>query len=162
SASATSTTGGGRRARPDRAGRTRSCTTRRARASAAASPRIPRAAPAAASSSGIWCSCSTSRTRSAGERSCPRRTSTRAWAWDGLRRIVRRATRYGRRLGIEQAFLGSIVEAVIDRMGGHYPELLEGRQRIRSTIEDEEEAFSRTLRAGTAQLERLVAEAKAR
>src|SRR4030095_2925078 len=39
-----------------------------------------------------------------------------------LRRLIRRAIRYGRRLGIERTFLAEMVDAVIERMRSHYPE----------------------------------------
>ena len=79
-----------------------------------------------------------------------------------LRKIIRRAIRFGQRLGIEGPFLGRIVNAVIDRMAVHYPELRQEEARIRQVVENEEELFNRTLRAGTAQLERIIAEARAR
>ena len=79
-----------------------------------------------------------------------------------LRRITRRAIRYGRRLGIERPFLTDLVDAVVERMGGHYPELRTEAARIKHVLADEEELFSRTLQAGSAQIERLVQEARTR
>jgi alanyl-tRNA synthetase len=79
-----------------------------------------------------------------------------------LRKIIRRAIRFGRRLGIEEPFLGRIVNAVIDRMADHYSDLRREQARIRQVVENEEELFNRTLRAGTAQLERIVADTRAR
>jgi alanyl-tRNA synthetase len=79
-----------------------------------------------------------------------------------LRRITRRAIRYGRRLGIDRPFLTDLVDAVVERMGGHYPELRTEAARIKHVLADEEELFSRTLQAGSAQIERLVQEARAR
>jgi alanyl-tRNA synthetase len=78
-----------------------------------------------------------------------------------LRRIVRRAIRYGRRLGIQGPFLNHMVSAVIDRMRAHYPELSTDRDRIMQVLENEEALFDRTLRAGSAQLDRLIDEARA-
>ena len=78
-----------------------------------------------------------------------------------LRRIARRAIRYGRRLGIERPFLTDLVDAVVERMGHHYPELRTDRGRIKHVLAHEEELFSRTLQAGSAQIERLVEEARA-
>ncbi len=78
-----------------------------------------------------------------------------------LRRVVRRAVRYARRLGIEGPFLGRMVDAVVQRMGDAYPVLRSDQQRIVQVLENEEELFSRTLRAGSAQLERIIAEARA-
>jgi alanyl-tRNA synthetase len=79
-----------------------------------------------------------------------------------LRRIVRRAIRYGRRLGVERAFLLEVVDAVIQRMGAHYPELETQSGRIRQVLVTEEELFSRTLQSGSAQIERLIAQARAK
>ena len=79
-----------------------------------------------------------------------------------LRRIARRAIRYGRRLGIERSFLADLVDAVVERMGPHYPELQTEARRIKHVLGDEEELFDRTLQAGSAQIERLMSEARAR
>jgi alanyl-tRNA synthetase len=77
-----------------------------------------------------------------------------------LRRIVRRAIRYGRRLGVERAFLGEMVDAVIQRMAAHYLDLDTEASRVKQVLETEEEIFSRTLQSGSAQVERLIAEAR--
>ena len=74
-----------------------------------------------------------------------------------LRRLVRRAVRYGRRLGIDRPFLADLVDAVVDRMGPHYPELVTDAGRIKNVLTSEEELFSRTLQAGSLQIERIVA-----
>jgi alanyl-tRNA synthetase len=79
-----------------------------------------------------------------------------------LRRIVRRAIRYGQRLGVERAFLGDLVDAVIQRMSSHYPDLSAEGGRIKQVLGTEEELFGRTLQAGSVQIERLIAEAHAR
>ncbi len=76
-----------------------------------------------------------------------------------LRRIVRRAIRYGRQLGIERAFLGELVDAVVQRMRDHYPDFIRESGRIKQVLAAEEELFSRTLQAGSAQVDRLIAEA---
>jgi alanyl-tRNA synthetase len=78
-----------------------------------------------------------------------------------LRRIVRRAIRYGRRLGIDRPFLAEMVDAVVDRMTPHYPDLRTQAERIKQVLTTEEELFTRTLQAGTAQIERLIADAHA-
>jgi alanyl-tRNA synthetase len=78
-----------------------------------------------------------------------------------LRRIVRRAIRYGRQLGIERAFLGELVDAVVQRMGEHYADLVRESARIKQVLAAEEELFSRTLQAGSVQVDRLIAEAGA-
>jgi alanyl-tRNA synthetase len=76
-----------------------------------------------------------------------------------LRRIVRRAIRYGRQLGIERAFLGELVDAVAHRMRDHYLEFVRETPRLKEVLAAEEELFTRTLQAGSAQVERLIAEA---
>ncbi len=77
-----------------------------------------------------------------------------------LRRIVRRAIRFGRiRLGITRPFLGDLVDAVAARMGEHHPDLSREAARIKQVLANEEELFSRTLQTGMAQLERLIAHA---
>jgi alanyl-tRNA synthetase len=78
-----------------------------------------------------------------------------------LRRIVRRAIRYGRQLGVERQFLGELVDAVAGRMRDHYPDFSRETARIKEVLAAEEELFSRTLQAGSAQVERLIAEAGA-
>src|SRR5207249_4117999 len=146
SVSATSTTGGARRARAGRAVPIASCTTSKDPALAAASRKIRLIAIAVDSSSGTWCSCNTTRTKTACARCCPKRTSIRAWVSNG------------QRLNINRPFLGDLVDAVVERMGQHYPELVTNAARIKGVLASEEELFSRTLKAGTAQLERLIAE----
>ena len=65
-----------------------------------------------------------------------------------LRRIMRRAIRYGRQLGLNKSFLHETVEAVCQSMGGAYPDLLEGRNFITNVIVNEENRFSETLDNG--------------
>jgi len=69
-----------------------------------------------------------------------------------LRRIVRRAIRYGRRLGIDRPFLSDLARAVVERMGPHYPELVQDAARVTQVLSDEEDLFSRTLQNGLAQI----------
>ncbi|MBI4214090.1 MAG: alanine--tRNA ligase [Chloroflexi bacterium] len=78
-----------------------------------------------------------------------------------LRRIVRRAVRYGRRLGIERPFLGSLVEAVAERMTLRYPALGSVRGDLQSIVRTEEQRFLSTLQTGLSVLERWIEEAKA-
>ncbi len=66
-----------------------------------------------------------------------------------LRRIVRRALRYGRQLGFDGVFLADVVPAVIDAMGDVYPELERRWPVIEPLLRAEEEKFSRTLNLGT-------------
>lgn len=78
-----------------------------------------------------------------------------------LRRLIRRAIRYGRRLGIDRPFLSEIVDAVVERMRAHYPELAQDRGRIVQIVGTEEEQFRRTLQSGTLQIERIIADTRA-
>lgn len=64
------------------------------------------------------------------------------------RRLLRRAARFGRELGLEKPFLHQVCQTVIDRMGQHYPELVEGRVQIEKIIHIEEERFAGTLARG--------------
>lgn len=65
-----------------------------------------------------------------------------------LRKVLRRAVRYGRMLGMDQPFLAKLLPSLIDSMGSDYPELSKSRQRIEEILTSEEEAFIRTLRRG--------------
>lgn len=65
-----------------------------------------------------------------------------------LRRILRRAVRYGRLLGLDRPFLTETASVVIDLMREQYPELVERRERIMQVIRHEEETFGRTLARG--------------
>jgi alanyl-tRNA synthetase len=66
-----------------------------------------------------------------------------------LRRIIRRALRYGRQLGLDGAFLHTLVPVVVDLMGDVFPDLVERREVIATQLRQEEERFARTLNAGT-------------
>ena len=65
-----------------------------------------------------------------------------------LRRLLRRAARHGRVLGIEGLFLKDVVEAVVENYGGAYPKLKEDREYIEKIISLEEERFNETIDAG--------------
>ncbi len=73
-----------------------------------------------------------------------------------LRRIMRRAMRHGRLLGIEKPFLHATCERVIEIMGGAYPYLSERRDQVLSAVTGEEEKFARTLEAGSERLAELI------
>jgi alanyl-tRNA synthetase len=73
-----------------------------------------------------------------------------------LRRIIRRAVRHGRLLGIGKPFLRETCAVVIELMREVYPSLEEHRDAILAGIEAEEEKFARTLEAGSARLAELV------
>lgn len=66
-----------------------------------------------------------------------------------LRRIIRRALRYGRKLGLDGAFLHTLVPVVIGEMGEFYPEIVERQTVVTTQLRQEEERFARTLNAGT-------------
>jgi len=70
-----------------------------------------------------------------------------------LRKIIRRAIRHGRLLGMNKPFLYQMVFAVSDLMKDAYPELLESQDRVAKTIEAEETRFARTLDIGLKRLE---------
>ena len=65
-----------------------------------------------------------------------------------LRRVVRRAIRYARRLGIEGNFLGEIADATIEKMGHVYPELVNNRDFILTVLRLEEERFQQAFQNG--------------
>jgi alanyl-tRNA synthetase len=69
-----------------------------------------------------------------------------------LRRIIRRASRHGRFLGIEGAFLHKVAMKVIEEFGKTYPELIQRRDFIDKVISNEEERFLMTLDKGLALL----------
>ncbi|MCM8746633.1 alanine--tRNA ligase [Thermomicrobium sp. CFH 73360] len=73
-----------------------------------------------------------------------------------LRRVLRRAVRHGRLLGIERPFLGQLADVVIELFSPYYPNLVEQRERIHRVIDHEEEHFQRTLATGLARFEALV------
>ncbi|MFA5021163.1 MAG: alanine--tRNA ligase [Patescibacteria group bacterium] len=72
-----------------------------------------------------------------------------------LRRLIRRAIRYGRKLGIAEPLTAKVAEAVIDLMGGFYKELREKRDFIFAELNKEEEKFNDTLENGLKKFEKL-------
>ena len=65
-----------------------------------------------------------------------------------LRRLLRRAARHGKLLGVNEPFLFNVVETVIHENEGHYPELRERRDYITKVIRVEEENFAKTIDGG--------------
>jgi len=65
-----------------------------------------------------------------------------------LRRILRRAVRYGRSLGLHEPFFYRLVEVLTETMGGVFPELRAKQRHIEEVIRVEEEAFNKTLDRG--------------
>lgn len=75
-----------------------------------------------------------------------------------LRRVLRRASLFGRKLGLSEPFLSDIAEIVISRMGNVYPELVNNRDFVKEAINVEEERFYATLESGLGLLEKLAGE----
>jgi len=71
-----------------------------------------------------------------------------------LRRILRRAVRYGRTLGFHEAFFFKLVDVVAKTMGDVFPEVRAQQSRIGETIRSEEEAFNKTLDEGLTMFDR--------
>ena len=69
-----------------------------------------------------------------------------------LRRVIRRAIRYARRLGIEGNFLGRVADAAIAKMGHIYPELVNNRDFIMTVLRLEEDRFQQAFQNGYALL----------
>jgi alanyl-tRNA synthetase len=74
------------------------------------------------------------------------------------RMIIRRAARFGTKIGLKEPFLAKVAEAVIAQYGGFYPELEKNRATILDNLTREEVRFARTVEAGTAHLENLLSE----
>ena len=84
-------------------------------------------------------------------------TPSNEWRGYVLRRIMRRAMRHGRLLGLVEPFLWQVTGTVAELMGAVYPELLEQRTRVAELTRLEEERFAETLDRG---LEQIAAEAQ--
>lgn len=65
-----------------------------------------------------------------------------------LRRIIRRAARHGKLLGIEKSFLYNLVDNIIEEWKDEYSDLEENREMIKKVIKDEEDRFQRTIDQG--------------
>ncbi len=72
-----------------------------------------------------------------------------------LRRLLRRAIRYGKQLGITEEFCTKIADVVIAEMGGFYPELRKNRDFIMDELAKEEEKFAKTLDKGLKEFEKI-------
>ena len=73
-----------------------------------------------------------------------------------LRRLIRRAVRHGRKLGIEDSFLAKIAEAVVDNFKCAYPELEQNKEKIYNELTAEENKFRETLRKGEVEFQKLL------
>lgn len=76
-----------------------------------------------------------------------------------LRRILRRACFFGRKVGMDKPFLSEMAVAVVERMGHVYPELVSGRRLIGEVVRVEEEKFEGTLDAGINLVDEAIQEA---
>jgi len=76
-----------------------------------------------------------------------------------LRRLLRRAALFGRRLGLDKPFLAETAEVTIEQMGHIYPELRQRQDFIIRVTESEEARFSETLNTGLELLDGIVEEA---
>jgi alanyl-tRNA synthetase len=73
-----------------------------------------------------------------------------------LRRILRRAVRYGRTLGFHEPFFYKLVDVLADTMGDVFPEIRARKKQVQETIQREEEAFNKTLDTGIELFEKAV------
>jgi alanyl-tRNA synthetase len=73
-----------------------------------------------------------------------------------LRKIIRRAMRYGTKLGAKDPFLYKLVDSVNRSLGDIYPEIIQSQAFVKNTIKQEEEQFLTTLEEGLALFDKLV------
>jgi len=79
-----------------------------------------------------------------------------------LRRILRRASRYGRKLNMKEPFLFSLVDVLVKTMSDVFPEIKEKQEYVKKIIKSEEESFNRTLDRGIELFETIVKDLKAK
>ncbi len=72
-----------------------------------------------------------------------------------MRRLIRRAVRYGRLLGIQSAFLSQVAQPVIEEYKSVYPNVGEHKLEIMQTLDEEEMKFGRTIQKGLKEIERV-------
>ncbi len=77
------------------------------------------------------------------------------------RMIIRRAARFGTKIGLHEPFLAKVAEAVIAEYGDFYPELKKSQGAILDNLTREEIRFARTIESGTAHLENLLSDLRA-
>lgn len=75
-----------------------------------------------------------------------------------LRMVIRRAARFGRKIGFTEPFLAEVAKVYIEQMGEAYPELVARREHILHTVTEEEKRFARTLDSALAHLDQLLNE----
>jgi alanyl-tRNA synthetase len=76
------------------------------------------------------------------------------------RMIIRRAARFGTKLGLHEPFLAKAAEAIVTAYGDFYPELIKSREAILDNLTREEVRFARTVESGTAYLQGMLDELK--
>ena len=83
--------------------------------------------------------------------------------WRGyvLRKIMRRAMRHGKQLGMQEPFLHTMVDTMVREFGDAYPELKTGRDIVAQVIRSEEERFDAVLTSGLPRLEEILDKAAA-
>ena len=78
-----------------------------------------------------------------------------------LRRLLRRASRHGMKLGFEEPFLASLLPSLEEAFAGHYPELVKAREPSSATITAEETRFLETVAVGAGKVQQAIEEARA-
>ncbi len=78
-----------------------------------------------------------------------------------LRRLIRRAIRYAKQVGLQNGFTVPLAEQVINQFAAEYPELETNRQRVLTELKNEEERFEKTLDRGMAELDKVIGQLKA-
>jgi alanyl-tRNA synthetase len=79
-----------------------------------------------------------------------------------LRRLIRRAVRHARLLGVDRPLLGELTDVAVELFGPVYPEVGRNADLIRRVVSSEESRFDATLRRGLSRLEEEIAEARGR
>ena len=74
-----------------------------------------------------------------------------------LRRVIRRAVRYGRNINLPKGALNEVSNTIIEKYASVYPELVRNAQRIAEELNKEEEKFSATLKQGLKEFEKVAA-----
>lgn len=77
-----------------------------------------------------------------------------------LRRILRRAARYGRKINLNNPFLYQLVDTLADQMGSQFPEIVENKEFVKKIIRSEEESFNKTLDRGIHHFEEIAGNLK--
>ena len=77
-----------------------------------------------------------------------------------LRRVIRRAMRYGQKIGLKEPFMHKLIDVVVDEYKDFYPNLAEKRDLVKKMVKNEEEKFLKTLVTGEAILRDLLEEHK--